>query len=148
MDIVFSAFVDAHLNFIAQLQEQIRKGAGERIDTATVRCDDACVVGKWLATLQSRFGHLAEFQALKRWHAAFHTEVADVLEGFTDDNYLDAFRRLAALNAGDATSGQLTQACLDFLGAVAQRKEEFEFLKSTLPREMRLHPGEQEALKT
>lgn len=129
MDRFFSAFLEAHLHFISILLDQIRKGTSDRIDSAKVRREDLCFVGGWLVAHEADYGDMKEFQVLKSAHARFHGDVADIIEQSLEENYLDTYRHLAALYAGEGASGHLTQACLDFLEAVTRHQRRLEPLK-------------------
>ena len=54
-------------------------GHGEAVDPTTASRDDVCALGKWIhAEGQKKLGHLAEFEVLRKHHAAFHHCAGDV----------------------------------------------------------------------
>jgi hypothetical protein len=118
MDENFSAVIQAHTSFVAQLREQISLGIKPTVDIPRVGRDDLCVLGRWLGEIQAEYGSMPEFQKLKAIHAHFHSEAAHVLEQHAEGNDFDTLMRLNELTLVGGLSNQIMSACYDFLSAV------------------------------
>jgi hypothetical protein len=80
----------AHRQWKATLQTAAVKG--ETLDAETIKRDDCCDLGKWLADDGRRlYGHRPEFSNLVNKHSEFHS-IAGVVAGFVNDGAQDAAR--------------------------------------------------------
>lgn len=72
--------LDAHIRWVQRLENQISGSDREKIQVATVACDDRCALGEWIhGAARIQFGNLPEYANLKRDHAEFHLRVGEVL---------------------------------------------------------------------
>jgi hypothetical protein len=72
--------LDAHENWYHRLEDKITGKSDERLEVATVACDDKCKLGMWIYSQgKHNFGTLPEFGELKSVHADFHLTAGNVL---------------------------------------------------------------------
>ncbi|TSE20976.1 Aerotaxis receptor [Tepidimonas alkaliphilus] len=75
----FDAAIKAHQQWRIKLRNAILKG--EKLDVATIRRDDCCILGKWIYGAGGRqWGHLPLFATLVEQHKHFHQETGRVAE--------------------------------------------------------------------
>ncbi|MCS6811646.1 MAG: CZB domain-containing protein, partial [Tepidimonas sp.] len=125
----FDGAIKAHQQWRIKLRNAILKD--EKLDVATIRRDDCCVLGKWIYGAGGRqYGNLPLFSALVEQHKTFHRECAQVAElvnaGKKDDAnrllmgespfiragraVVDTLQKLKAAVSGAVKSAQLQQA--------------------------------------
>jgi Chemoreceptor zinc-binding domain len=81
----------AHSDWKARLIKIIEGTSDERPDVAVVSQDNQCHLGKWLYSEgKALYGHLPEYESVRKVHAEFHVCAAAVLEQHNLGNDLEA----------------------------------------------------------
>ena len=78
----FDDAIAAHMKWKERLSSAINGTSEElgSLEPAVVRCDDKCVLGKWIyGDAQKYFGKDAEYKTLKEHHAKFHQKAGDIV---------------------------------------------------------------------
>lgn len=82
-------YIDAHRQWKVKLREAIEARAS--VDTATLRRDDCCALGKWIyGSGQQRFGASGSFTELLARHRTFHEMAGSVGEMINGQRYREA----------------------------------------------------------
>jgi hypothetical protein len=72
--------LDAHMAWKSRLQNTLHGTSTEQLEVSVVAQDNMCVLGKWLyGEGKKQFGHLLEYEALRKTHADFHLCAGEVL---------------------------------------------------------------------
>ncbi len=107
----FPGAMRAHSDWRKRLVDYI-SGAGEKLDAATVECDDRCALGKWIYGDARQLAHVPVFESLRGSHAHFHQCAGKVIRCFDKGDGGGA----RALLAGDFATA--SRATLDGLRAL------------------------------
>jgi len=90
----FGDAVKAHVKWKIRLIDYINGKSNEKLDVATVSCDDKCDLGRWLYGSASMHARLSEYKNLKESHAAFHRSVGTIVKCVHDQNIDEAKNKL------------------------------------------------------
>lgn len=72
--------LDAHEKWYHRIEDKLTGKSDEKLEVATVACDDQCTLGKWIYNQgQRNFSALSEFKELKNIHADFHLTAGNAL---------------------------------------------------------------------
>lgn len=108
--------IAAHASWKFRLKSAIDSGAID-VPINTIRVDNACVFGKWLASVQPRDRN-AHFATVQKLHAAFHTTAAEVATLATSGKVNEAKAMMAIGGKFALASSQLTHAVTEWKNAV------------------------------
>jgi len=103
--------IAAHSGWKARLRTAVSTGKFD-VEPSAVRADDRCDFGKWLygSELQPGDKKSEHYCAVKKLHAEFHQEAANVVEWATSGQKGKAEESLALGGAYTKTSQVLTEA--------------------------------------
>jgi PAS domain S-box-containing protein len=76
----------AHAKWKMRLVDYINGRSHEKLEIATVSCDDKCDLGKWIYSNAAKYGSFSEYKDLKSTHATFHKSVGDIVECVQKNN--------------------------------------------------------------
>lgn len=72
--------IDAHAGWKARLENTLHGISTERLEVSVVAQDSVCTLGEWLYGVgKQQFGHLPEYEELRKTHASFHLCAGQVL---------------------------------------------------------------------
>jgi diguanylate cyclase (GGDEF)-like protein/PAS domain S-box-containing protein len=73
--------IEAHLNWMSRLKRVLDHTSDEQLDVSIVSQDNHCTLGKWIyGPAKKTYGHLPEWEELRRAHANFHACAGEVLK--------------------------------------------------------------------
>lgn len=79
--------LEAHAEWKARLEAQIRGDAGETLSVAAVAADNGCALGHWIyGEGKTQFADYPEYVQLRRVHAEFHLCAGSILSEAHDGN--------------------------------------------------------------
>lgn len=72
--------IDAHAGWKARLENTLLGISMEQLEVSVVAQDSVCTLGEWLYGVgKQQFGHLPEYEELRKTHASFHLCAGQVL---------------------------------------------------------------------
>lgn len=72
--------IDAHAGWKTRLENTLLGISMEQLEVAVVAQDSVCSLGEWLYGVgKQQFGHLPEYEELRKTHACFHLCAGQVL---------------------------------------------------------------------
>jgi methyl-accepting chemotaxis protein len=74
----FEQAIDAHLKWKVKLMSHLNQPDAS-LDISVIEKDDRCPLGQWLHSVKAQYGNHPEFATLLKDHAAFHKEVATII---------------------------------------------------------------------
>lgn len=113
----FPAAMLAHLNWKKRFAAHL--DGWERLDAAMVEKDNLCELGKWIHE-STRLSQLAEFEALKEEHAAFHRAAAEIIRRTNGLPVQQAKRMLET----DAAYNAASSSCVTAIATLRDRLSE------------------------
>lgn len=76
----FMSAIDAHMKWKVRLERCLENDNKENLQVSVISKDDQCLLGKWIyGPGGDAYGHLPEFQEMKKEHARFHRCAGEVL---------------------------------------------------------------------
>lgn len=80
-DLNMKEVLDAHMAWAKRLENILAGTSNEHLDLAVVASDCECTLGKWLYGPAKRLmGHSGDYEDLRKVHADFHMNAAEVLK--------------------------------------------------------------------
>jgi methyl-accepting chemotaxis protein len=98
----------SHVIWKRRLKRLINEENNEPLESAVVRRDDLCDLGKWIYGEGAEYKGIKAYEDLVKKHADFHIWVADVVEKFENGDKTGA--QAAAAGAFDSKSREIVSA--------------------------------------
>lgn len=113
--------IGAHGSWKLRLREAVQTGKTEW-QVETVRRDDACVFGKWLAKLPANVRATDEGKQVAAYHTHFHRLVAGILEQVMAGQRQEAAKEIGAGSEFASLSSQLMQAMMEWKDSLSKTR--------------------------